>query len=68
MNREDLLRIQHESVAKYENKRMRERFNIRTYKEGDQWEAQQNRKATGAKGGKTNLQRPWAKKGSNDER
>ena len=68
MNREDLLRIQHESVAKYENKRMRENFNMRHYKEGDQWEAQQARRATGAKGGKNNFQRPWAKKESSDER
>ena len=29
---------------------------------------QQARRATGAKGGKNNFQRPWAKKESSDER
>ncbi len=64
MDREELLLLQHMSVAKEENKRMREIFNIRKYAEGDQWEAQQNRRATGSKGGKKNAQRPprpWCK-------
>jgi hypothetical protein len=38
---QDRLRLAHASVCKEENKRMREVFNMRTYKEGDQW-TQQN--------------------------
>jgi hypothetical protein len=41
---------------------MREVFNMRTYKEGDQWTAQRNRQATGAEGGRQkNLKRLWVK-------
>ena len=41
---------------------MREMFNIRNYKEGDQWTAQKNRQETGAKGGRnTRLKRLWVK-------
>jgi hypothetical protein len=41
---------------------MREVFNMRTYKEGDQWTQQKNRQITGAKGGKQNkLKRLWVK-------
>jgi len=59
---EDRLRLAHESVCKAENKRMREVFSIRTYKEGDQWTAQRNRQTTGAKGGRQNkLKRLWVK-------
>jgi len=59
---EDRLRLAHELVCKQENKRMREVFNIRTYKEGDQWTAQRNRQETGAKGGRNNkLKRLWVK-------
>lgn len=59
---QDRLRLAHELVCKQENKRMREVFNIRTYKEGDQWTAQRNRQETGAKGGKNNkLKRLWVK-------
>ena len=59
---EDRLRLAHEMVCKQENKRMREVFNIRTYKEGDQWTAQRNRQETGAKGGRNNkLKRLWVK-------
>ena len=65
MNREDLLRIQHQSVADAENKRMRETFKMRTYHAGSQWEAQQARKETGAIGGKMNAKRLWVKKASN---
>lgn len=62
MNREDLLRIQHESVADAENKGMRKTFNIRTYHAGSQWDAQQARRETGAIGGKMNAQRLLVKK------
>lgn len=59
---QDRLRLAHELVCKQENKRMREVFNIRTYKEGDQWTAQRNRQETGAKGGRNNkLKRLWVK-------
>ena len=59
---QDRLRLAHESVCKVENKRMREVFNIRTYKDGDQWESQQARRETGAKGGRQNkLKRLWVK-------
>ena len=62
MDVEDRLRLAHETVSKQENKRMREVFNIRTYKEGDQWTAQRNRQQTGAKGGRNNkLKRLWVK-------
>jgi hypothetical protein len=37
---QDRLRLAHMSVCKAENERMREVFNMRTYKEGDQWTAQ----------------------------
>jgi len=41
---------------------MREVFNMRTYKEGDQWTAQRNRQSTGAKGGRhKSLKRLWVK-------
>ena len=41
---------------------MRELFNMRNYKEGDQWTQQKNRQVTGAKGGKQNrLKRLWVK-------
>jgi len=59
---QDRLRLAHASVCKEENKRMREVFNMRTYKEGDQWTQQKNRQITGAKGGKqNNLKRLWVK-------
>ena len=59
---QDKLRLAHASVCKEENKRMREVFNMRTYKEGDQWTQQKNRQVTGAKGGKqNNLKRLWVK-------
>ena len=59
---QDRLRLAHASVCKEENKRMREVFNMRTYKEGDQWTQQKNRQVTGAKGGKkNNLKRLWVK-------
>ena len=59
---QDILRLAHASVCKEENKRMREVFNMRTYKEGDQWTQQKNRQVTGAKGGKqNNLKRLWVK-------
>ena len=59
---QDRLRLAHELVCNQENKRMRAVFNIRTYKEGDQWTAQRNRQETGAKGGKNNkLKRLWVK-------
>ena len=59
---QDRLRLAHETVCKQENKRMREVFNIRSYKEGDQWTAQRNRQETGAKGGRNNkLKRLWVK-------
>ena len=59
---QDRLRLAHESVCKEENKKMREVFNMRTYKEGDQWTQQKNRQVTGAKGGKqNNLKRLWVK-------
>jgi len=59
---QDRLRLAHASVCKEENKRMREVFNMRTYKEGDQWTQQKNRQITGAKGGKQNiLKRLWVK-------
>ena len=62
MDVQDRLRLAHELVCKQENKRMREVFNIRTYKEGDQWTAQRNRQETGAKGGRNNkLKRLWVK-------
>ena len=59
---QDRLRLAHASVCKEENKRMREVFNMITYKEGDQWTQQKNRQVTGAKGGKqNNLKRLWVK-------
>lgn len=59
---QDRLRLAHELVCKQENKMMRAVFNIRTYKEGDQWTAQRNRQTTGAKGGRQNkLKRLWVK-------
>ena len=59
---QDRLRLAHELVCKQENKKMRAVFNIRTYKEGDQWTAQRNRQETGAKGGRNNkLKRLWVK-------
>ena len=59
---QDRLRLAHASVCKEENKMMREVFNMRTYKEGDQWTQQKNRQVTGAKGGKqNNLKRLWVK-------
>ena len=59
---QDRLRLAHELVCNQENKRMRAVFNMRTYKEGDQWTAQRNRQETGAKGGKNNkLKRLWVK-------
>tara|TARA_R110002049_G_scaffold5089_8_gene35204 strand:- start:1659 stop:1901 length:243 start_codon:yes stop_codon:yes gene_type:complete len=62
LNVEDRLRLAHESVCKAENKRMREVFDMRTYKEGDQWTAQRNSQAIGAKGGRQkNLNRLWVK-------
>jgi hypothetical protein len=62
MDIQDRLRLAHESVCKAENKRMREVFNMRTYKDGDQWESQQARRETGAKGGRQNkLKRLWVK-------
>ena len=62
MDVQDRLRLAHMSVCKAENERMREVFNMRTYKEGDQWTQQKNRQITGAKGGKqNNLKRLWVK-------
>lgn len=62
MDVQDRLRLAHEMVCEQENKRMREVFNMRNYKEGDQWQAQRNRKETGAKGGRNNkLKRLWVK-------
>ena len=62
MDVQDRLRLAHISVCKAENERMREVFNMRTYKEGDQWTQQKNRQITGAKGGKqNNLKRLWVK-------
>ena len=62
LNVEDRLRLAHESVCKAENKRMREVFDMRTYKEGDQWTAQRNSQAIGAKGGRhKSLKRLWVK-------
>ena len=62
LDQEDRLRLAHEKVSAAENKRMREMFNMRTYKEGDQWTQQKNRQVTGAKGGRqNNLKRLWAK-------
>ena len=59
---QDRLRLAHEMVCNQENKRMRAVFNMRNYKEGDQWTAQKNRQATGAEGGKQNkLKRLWVK-------
>ena len=50
LDQQDRLRLAHEKVCAAENKRMRELFNMRNYKEGDQWQAQRNRQITGAKG------------------
>ncbi len=62
MDVQDRLRLAHMSVCKGENERMREVFNMRTYKEGDQWTAQRNRQSTGAKGGRhKSLKRLWVK-------
>ncbi len=62
LDQEERLRVAHLSVCEQENKRMREMFNIRNYKEGDQWTAQKNRQETGAKGGRnTRLKRQWVK-------
>lgn len=59
---QDRLRLAHETVCEQENKRMREVFNMITYKEGDQWQSQQARRETGAKGGRNNkLKRLWVK-------
>ena len=51
---QDRLRLAHESVCKEENKKMREVFNMRTYKEGDQWQSQQG-------GAPKKLERLWVK-------
>ena len=62
MDVQDRLKLAHLSVCKVENERMREVFNMRTSKEGDQWTAQRNRQATGAEGGRQkNLKRLWVK-------
>jgi hypothetical protein len=62
MDVQDRLRLAHISVCKAENERMREVFNMRTYKEGDQWTQQKNRQVTGAKGGRhKRLKRLWVK-------
>jgi hypothetical protein len=62
LDQQDRLRLAHETVCKQENKRMRQVFNMRNYKEGDQWTQQKNRQVTGAKGGKQNkLKRLWVK-------
>ena len=62
MDVQDRLRLANMSVCKAENERMREVFNMRTYKEGDQWTAQRNRQSTGAKGGRhKSLKRLWVK-------
>jgi len=62
MDVQDRLRLAHISVSKAENERMREVFNMRTYKEGDQWTQQKNRQVTGAKGGRhKSLKRLWVK-------
>ena len=67
LDQEERLRVAHLSVCEQENKRMREMFNIRNYKEGDQWTAQKNRQETGAKGGRnTRLKRLWVKENNND--
>ena len=52
MDVQDRLKLAHLSVCKAENERMREVFDMRTYKEGDQWTAQRNSQATGAEGGR----------------
>tara|TARA_R110000822_G_scaffold8611_7_gene33871 strand:- start:176 stop:376 length:201 start_codon:yes stop_codon:yes gene_type:complete len=52
MDVQDRLKLAHLSVCKAENERMREVFDMRTYKEGDQWTAQRNSQAIGAKGGR----------------
>ena len=62
MDVQDRLKLAHLSVCKVENERMREVFDMRTYKEGDQWTAQRNRQATGAEGGRQkNLKQLWVK-------
>ena len=62
MDVQDRLKLAHLSVCKAENERMREVFDMRTYKEGDQWTAQRNSQAIGAKGGRQkNLNQLWAK-------
>ena len=62
MDVQDRLKLAHLSVCKVENERMREVFDMRTYKEGDQWTAQRNSQAIGAKGGRQkNLKRLWVK-------
>ncbi len=62
LDQQDRLRLAHEKVCAAENKRMRELFNMRNYKEGDQWQAQRNRQITGAKGGAPKkLDRLWVK-------
>ena len=62
MDVQDRLKLAHLSVCKAENERMREVFNMRNYKEGDQWTAQKNRQVTGAEGGRQkSLKRLWVK-------
>jgi hypothetical protein len=68
MNREELLLLQHKSVADIENKRMRETFRINRYAHGDNWDWHIARQASGSNGGRKNAQRPWVKKESSDER
>ena len=66
LDQEERLRVAHLRVCAAENKRMREVFNMRTYKEGDQWTQQKNRQVTGAKGGRqNNLKRQWVKERNN---
>ena len=66
LDQEERLRLAHEKVCAAENKRMRELFNMRNYKEGDQWTQQKNRQITGAKGGRqNNLKRLWVKERNN---
>tara|TARA_Y100000385_G_C12643311_1_gene446357 strand:- start:241 stop:447 length:207 start_codon:yes stop_codon:yes gene_type:complete len=66
LDQEERLRVAHLRVCAAENKRMREVFNMRTYKEGDLWTQQKNRQVTGAKGGRqNNLKRQWVKERNN---
>lgn len=68
MNREELLLLQHKSVADIENRRMRETFRINSYAFGDNWDWHRARQVSGSNGGRKNAQRPWARKESSDER